>query len=69
MMMLGRIYPQNESTEESDVLAGEIYTYYNLDSSSPWFNIERNEEALDAEIEELSIPGNLKPHLSKFLIR
>jgi len=67
MMMLGRIYTQNDSTEESDVLAGEIYTYYNLDSSSPWFNIERNEEALDAEIEELSIPGNLKPHLSKFI--
>lgn len=66
-MMLGKIYPQNEGTEEDDVMAGEIYTYYNLDSNSPWFNIERNEEAVDAEIEGLSIPGNLKPHLSKFI--
>lgn len=67
MMMIGRIYPQDEAIEEGQLLAGEIYTYYNLDSSSPWFNIERNEEAVDTEIEELSIPENLKPHLSKFI--
>ena len=67
MMMLGRLHAEEESDQDANTVTGEIYTYYNLDSDSPWFNIERNEEAVESELKGVSIPGNLKPHLSKFM--
>lgn len=67
MIMLGKLHPLGEERERDLILAGEIYTYYNLDPGSPWFDIDRNEEALEEEVVRLSIPRNLKPDLSRFV--
>jgi len=46
---------------------GTIYKFFDLDPKSEWFNITRNEEATQDEIESINIPENLKPHSEKFM--
>ena len=66
-MMIGRLYSGSKAVENSDLVTGEIYTFFNLDAGLPWLNTERSEEALEDEVKEVFIPENLKPHFSKFL--
>ncbi len=66
-MMIGRLYSRPEASAESGMVSGEIYTFFDLDTKSPWLNTERSEEALENEVKEVFIPENLKPHFSKFV--
>jgi hypothetical protein len=65
-MMIGRLYSGSGVTDDSDLVSGEIYTFFNLDARLPWLNTDRSEEALEDEVKEVFIPENLKPHFSKF---
>jgi hypothetical protein len=64
--LLGKLYAESE-TEFEDAAIGELYTFLYLDPNEPWFNLQRNEEAVDDELHELKIPAYLKPHLARFL--
>lgn len=64
--LLGKLYAESESRSE-DAIIGEFYTFLYLDPNEPWFNLQRNEEAIDDELNELKIPPYLKPHLARFL--
>lgn len=64
--LLGKLYGESE-TESENAVIGELYTFLYLDPDEPWFNLQRNEEAADEELNELKIPPHLKPHLARFL--
>lgn len=50
---------------KASLLAGEIYRFVKLDPSEPWFNAEKKEPATDEEVEAISIPSHLLPHLQR----
>ena len=64
--LLGKIYSDFE-TSSAGAVVGEIYTFLYLDPGEPWFNLQRNEEAIVDELNQIKIPSHLKPHLARFL--
>lgn len=52
-------------TENSTVITGEVFTFLQLDASLNWFDIIRGEEATDAQVDQVKIPTELRPHLRK----
>ncbi len=46
-------------------LYGEISIFTNIDKDSPWFNFKSLEEAEAKDINEIRIPDNLRPNLTK----
>ncbi len=64
--LLGKLYSDVEGAFDHAVV-GEFYSFLYLDPDEPWFNLERNEEAVNEELNEIQIPQHLKPHLARFL--
>jgi hypothetical protein len=47
------------------VMVGEIFRFVKLDRDEPWFNEETYDAATQEEIEEVSLPSHLLPHLQR----
>lgn len=63
-VMLGTLSrPQHHG--KSVLLAGEIYRFVKLDPDQPWFNVDKKEPATEEDVESISIPGHLLPHLQR----
>jgi hypothetical protein len=61
-MLLGSLYVNEDSTR----VTGEIYSFINLDPSEPWFDLVKRDEAQHADVKQIHIPENLKPHLARY---
>jgi len=62
---LGSLYPLDKE-DPQDGWAGEIYYFVQLNKNEPWFDVNSREEASEEDIRKISIPDNLKPHLTRF---
>ena len=52
--------------EKTGPITGDVYKFTNIDFSNNWFNIETNNFASEEDLEEVSLPENLKPNSSRF---
>lgn len=48
-----------------DGMTGYIYRFFNLDQARAWYDQKTGEPASEEELEKISIPDHLKPHLQK----
>jgi Domain of unknown function (DUF4747) len=62
--MIGSLYGVGSENEEKE-LNGELYRFLKLDPTEPWFNSQTKEAASPNDLETLSIPNHLLPHLQK----
>lgn len=63
--LLGSLYYRDANNPLSGI-RGEVYRFIKLDPAEPWFNLQNNEAADPAELEQIRIPAHLKPHLVHF---
>jgi hypothetical protein len=63
--LLGSLYEGEEKGRDGVVreLAGDIFRFVNLDLSQPWFNTATGEAATEKDVQEITIPKHLLPHL------
>ena len=62
--MIGSLY--GAATENAvKELTGELYRFLKLDPDEPWFNAQTKEAASPDDLEALSIPQHLLPHLQR----
>ncbi len=60
---VGRISTVKLETDDgTDLLRGEFQKYIDLDSTRDWFNVRKREPAEKSDLEQISIPDDLKPH-------
>ena len=62
--MIGSLYGVSTASAE-DELTGELYRFLKLDSDEPWFNAQTKAAASPDDLEALSIPPHLLPHLQR----
>lgn len=65
--MIGSLYTDDKENPEEG-LHGELYLFIKLDPSEPWFNVETKEPASAEDVEAISIPTHLLPHLRRILL-
>lgn len=61
--MIGSLY--GTATETPKELTGEFYRFLKLDPDEPWFNAQTKEAASPDDLEAISIPQHLLPHLQR----
>lgn len=62
--MLATAYRPTEDDPQS-VITGEVFRFLQLDPTLAWFDVIRGEQASDEQVEQVSIPDELRPHLKK----
>ncbi|MEK8085997.1 DUF4747 family protein [Aquabacterium sp. A3] len=62
--MIGSLYGTASASAEKE-LTGELYRFLKLDPDEPWFNAQTKEAASPDDLEALSIPSHLLPHLQR----
>jgi hypothetical protein len=62
--MLGSLYGSTTENAQNE-LTGEFYRFLKLDPDEPWFNAQTKEAASPDDLEALSIPQHLLPHLQR----
>ncbi len=62
--MIGSLYGATGKNAEKE-LTGELYRFLKLDPDEPWFNAQTKEAASPDDLEKLSIPQHLLPHLQR----
>jgi hypothetical protein len=62
--MIGSLYGANAASAEKE-LTGDLYRFLKLDPNEPWFNAQTKEAASPDDLEALSIPQHLLPHLQR----
>lgn len=62
--MIGSLYGTASANAEKE-LTGELYRFLKLDPDEPWFNAQTKEAASPDDLEALSIPSHLLPHLQR----
>ncbi|MEX8511159.1 MAG: DUF4747 family protein [Leptothrix ochracea] len=62
--MIGSLYGTASASAEKE-LTGELYRFLKLDPDEPWFNAQTKAAASPGDLEALSIPQHLLPHLQR----
>lgn len=62
--MIGSLYGVSSDHVEKEI-TGEFYRFLKLDPNEPWFNAQTREVASPNDLDTLSIPEHLLPHLQK----
>lgn len=62
--MLGSLYYEDRDDPLKGI-NGEIYRFVRLDPAEPWFNSETHQAATDTEVDAISIPRHLLPHMQR----
>jgi len=61
---IGALYDAGVENAEKE-LTGELYRFLKLDPNEPWFNAQTKEAASPSDLQTLSIPQHLLPHLQR----
>lgn len=56
---------QREMGNPEHPIYGEIFHFLKLDPEADWFNLNDGEEATPTDLDEISIPNYLQPHLKR----
>lgn len=62
--MIGSLYGATSEAAEKE-LTGELYRFLKLDPDEPWFNAQTKDIASPDDLEAISIPQHLLPHLQR----
>lgn len=55
-----------EEAEGGSIISGELYKFFDLKLDGQWYNTLEQKAAEEAELAEIHIPENLKPHFQTF---
>lgn len=55
-----------EELDGHEIIAGELFKFFDLQLDGQWFNTLEQKAAEEAELAEIHIPENLKPHFQIF---
>jgi hypothetical protein len=61
-LMIGEMHFEDPQDPVAGIY-GSFYRFLEVDTSHPWFNIEKKKKASDQDVEAVNIPAELKPGL------